>query len=185
MILETIVTTSDAAGRINAAPMGVTLEGERVLLRPFQEAQTWRNLHEVGEGVVNFTDNVLLFARCVVGQAVPPHRAAQRVRGAILEDTCAWKEFVIETRDLKEPRGRFWGRVVAEGRARDFLGFNRGKHAVIEASILATRLFLIGRDRVMEEIARLRPLVDKTGGAQEREAFELLADHVQEWRDAR
>jgi hypothetical protein len=185
MILETIVTTIGAAGQPNAAPMGVTLEGERVLLRPFQEAQTWRNLQEVGEGVVNFTDNVLLFARCATGQVVPPHRPARRVRGVVLEDACFWKEFVALSRDTGEERGRFWGRVVAEGRERDFLGFNRGKHAVIEASILATRVFLLGRDRVLEEIARLRPLVDKTGGPQEREAFDVLAEHVRGWQDAR
>lgn len=185
MILETIVTTSDASGRINAAPMGITLQGDRILLRPFQEAQTWKNLQKAGQGVVNFTDNVLLFARCAVGQVVPPHRPAGRVRGVVLEDACWWREFVIEERDLNEPRGRFWGRVVGEGRQRDFLGFNRGKHAVIEASILATRLFLLGRDRVMEEIARLRPLVDKTGGPQEHEAFDLLIEHVRGWQDAR
>jgi hypothetical protein len=185
VILETIVTTADASGRVNAAPMGITLDGERILLRPFQEAQTWKNLQEAGQGVVNFTDNVLLFARCAIGQGVPPHRPAARVRGAVLEDACSWREFVIEARDLQESRGRFWGRVVAEGRQRDVLGFNRGKHAVIEASILATRVFLLGRDRVMEEIARLRPLVDKTGGPQEREALDLLTEHVRGWQDAR
>ena len=33
MILETIVSTLDAAGRPNFAPMGIAVEGERVLLR--------------------------------------------------------------------------------------------------------------------------------------------------------
>lgn len=184
MILETIVSTTDAAGRPNFAPMGIALEGERILLRPFRDALTWRNLQEVGEGVVNFTDNVLLFARCAVGSPVPPHRAAGKVRGMILADACYWKEFVVETCDLGEDRARFWGRVLAEGHAREFIGFNRGKHAVIEASILATRLHLLGRERVLEEISRLRPLVDKTGGPEEREAFDFLSAYAQEWRHA-
>lgn len=185
MILETIVSTIDAQGRVNFAPMGIALEGDRVLLRPFRTAVTWRNLQELGEGVVNFTDNVLLFARCAVESSLPPHRDALTVRGKVLEDACSWKEFVVESQDLGEERGRFWGRVVSEGRARDFIGFNRARHAVIEATILATRLHLLGRDRVVEEMSRLRPLVDKTGGAAEREAFEYLVDHARRWDDGR
>lgn len=184
MILETIVSTLDAAGRPNFAPMGITIEGERTILRPFRESRTWRNLQEVGEGVVNVTDDVLLFARCALGSPVPPHRPAAKVRGLVLADVCHWREFVVEERDLSEERARFLGRIVAQGRQRDFAGFNRGKHAVIEATILATRLHLLGREAVASEIDRLRPLVDKTGGPQEREAFALVSDHVRGWRDA-
>ena len=185
MILETIVSTVDARGRVNFAPMGVVLEGESVLLRPFRTAVTWTNLAEVGEGVVNFTDSVLLFARCAVESCLPPHRSARKVRGHVLEDVCSWKEFVVESKDLSEERGRFFGRVVHEERARDFTGFNRARHAVIEATILATRLHLLGRDRVLEEMSRLRPLIDKTAGPGEREAFEYLAEHARRWEHAR
>jgi len=185
VILETIVSTVDARGRANFAPMGIALEGERVLLRPFRTAVTWTNLQEVGEGVVNFTDSVLLFARCAVESCLPPHREARMVRGVVLEDACSWREFVVESKDLSEERGRFWARVVCEGRAREFIGFNRARHAVIEATILATRLHLLGRDRVMEEISRLRPLVDKTAGPAEREAFEFLTEYARRWDDAR
>src|SRR6266571_5319530 len=156
MILETIVSTVDGDGRVNFAPMGITLEGERVLLRPFREAQTWKNLQAVGEGVVNITDDVLVFARCALDSFVPPHRPARSVRGFILEDVCSWKEFRVAESDLREERGRFFARVVAEGRARDFLGFNA----------------------ILKELARLKPLVEKTGGPQEREAFDFLASRI-------
>ena len=184
MILETIVSTVDSEGRPNFAPMGIELEGPSILLRPFKTAITWKNLQEVPEGVVHFTDNVLVFARCAVSTYLPTHRDADRVRAKVLEDTCHWKEFVVESQDLSEDRGRFRGRIVAEGRVRDFVGFNRAKHAVIEGTILATRLHLLGRDRVMEEISRLRPLVDKTAGPEEREAFDRLVDYVRGWHDA-
>lgn len=181
-ILETIVTTADAAGRLNFAPMGIILEEDRVLLRPFRGAVTWDNLRATGEGVVNATDDVLVFARCAVSDHVPPHRPAARVRGAILDDACQWKEFVIESADLSEERARFLGRVVASGRGRGFEGLNRARHAVIEATILATRLPWIGRDRVLEEIDRLRPLVQKTAGPREEEAFHFIVAHVEAWR---
>ncbi len=184
MILETIVSTVDRSGQPNFAPMGITLEGERVLLRPFREARTWSNLQEVGEGVVNFTDNVLLFARCAVDSWVPPHRPAAKVRGFILEDVCHWREFRVESADLSKERGRFWARIASEGRSRDFLGFNRARHAVIEATILATRVHLLGREAVLQEIARLKPLVSKTGGPEEAEAFQLVLDRVGGGTDA-
>jgi hypothetical protein len=182
-ILETIVSTVDERGRVNFAPMGISLDGQRVLLRPFRDARTWANLQQVGEGVVNITDDVLVFARCALTSEIPPHRPAREVRGWVLEDVCSWKEFVIESKDVTEERGRFWGRIVASGRGREFSGLNRAKHAVIEATILASRLFLLGREKVLDEIQKLRPLVDKTGGDPEREAFAFLVERICEGRD--
>ncbi len=69
-------------------------------------------------------------------------------------------------------------RVVHRGRLHDFLGFNRGKHAVLEGAILATRVHLIDRQQILDDFARLRVIVQKTGGPNEHEAFELLERHV-------
>jgi hypothetical protein len=178
MILETIVTTLDAAGRPNAAPMGIRLEDGMVVLSPFRTAATCRNLEAVGEGVVHFTDNVLLFARCALTSTVPPHRPAARVRGIVLEDACHWREFSVVSAGTGGERASFRARVVAEGRNRDLLAYNRAQHAVVEASILATRLHLLDPEAVRDELARLRPLVEKTGGPREREAFALVESMV-------
>src|SRR5258708_4859695 len=64
--------------------------------------------------------------------------------------------------------------VVHFGRLRDFFGFNRGKHAVLEGAILATRVHLIDRQKLVDEFARLRVIVQKTAGPREHEAFALL-----------
>jgi len=183
MILETIVSTVDREGRPNFAPMGIDLDDGAVLLRPFRGAVTRDNLEAVGEGGVNFTDNVLLFARCAVSRYLPPHRGGEVVRAGVLEDACLWKEFVVTSKDLAGDRARIVGKIVHEGRARDFLGFSRARHAVIEATILATRLHLTGREVVLLEIARLQPLVDKTGGPEEREAFDFIRGYVGAWRE--
>jgi hypothetical protein len=71
-------------------------------------------------------------------------------------------------------------RVVGHGRVRDFLGFNRAKHAVLEAAILATRIHLVPADELSGEVSRLERIVEKTGGRQETLAFALLLDHVQQ-----
>jgi hypothetical protein len=111
---------------------------------------------------------------------VPPHRPAAAVRGVVLEEACHWKEFEVTSSDLTQDRGRFEARVVTSGRRRDLLGFNRAQHAVVEATILATRLHLLDRDAIRAEIDRLRPLVDKTGGSREHEAFAFVAAVVED-----
>jgi hypothetical protein len=181
IILETLVATIDAAGRPNVAPMGITPEGDRLVLRPFAGGATWRNLQDVGEGVAHFDDDVLTFARCALTPFVPPHRPATRVRAVILENACHWREFVVESSDRSQDRARFVARVVATGRCRDFAGLSRARHAVLEATILATRLHLTGKEPVLAEIARLRPLVEKTGGPIEHEAFAFVAARVAAW----
>ena len=44
MIVEGIVTSRDAAGQVNFAPMGVEWGEERLVLKPFLETTTFRNL---------------------------------------------------------------------------------------------------------------------------------------------
>ena len=68
--------------------------------------------------------------------------------------------------------------LVGSGELRPFLGFNRAKHAVLEAAILATRVGILPDDEIRREMERLAVPVEKTAGAEEREAFELLRDYI-------
>jgi len=68
--------------------------------------------------------------------------------------------------------------VVHRGVNREFMGFNRAKHAVLEAAILATRTHLLPADQIRDEYARLQIIVEKTAGPREREAMALLTDYV-------
>ena len=69
-------------------------------------------------------------------------------------------------------------RRVADGRIRDFLGFNRARHAVVEAAILATRTRILPRAEILADLGRLAVLVAKTGGPVEEKAFRLLHEYV-------
>jgi hypothetical protein len=68
--------------------------------------------------------------------------------------------------------------VAHRGFAREFLGFNRARNAVLETAILATRTRLLPREEILSQLRVLRVVVDKTAGAAEREAMELLEAHV-------
>ena len=67
---------------------------------------------------------------------------------------------------------------------REFLGFNRARHAVLEAAILATRTHLLPADQLRTEFARLQVIVDKTAGPRELEAMALLSEYVRTAREA-
>jgi uncharacterized protein len=189
MILEGIVTTHDSAGAINIAPMGpIVDEGfAKLRLRPFKTSQTYANLKRDPVGVFHVVDDVLLLARAAVGQLTetPPTFPAVKVPGVVIADCCRWYEFEICESDDSRDRAELLAQVVHCGRVRDFFGFNRAKHAVLEAAILATRVHLIAREDILAEFNRLKPAVSKTGGPAELEAFALLERYVGDARDAR
>jgi hypothetical protein len=182
MILEGIITTVSQAGDINIAPMGPRVDAEmrRFVLRPFNTSQTYRNLKEIGEGVVHVTDDVLLLARTALGvlDPLPPLVPARKVRGWVLRDACRFYEFRVLTIDERDERVSIDVEVVHHERLRDFFGFNRAKHAVVEAAILATRVHLLPMAEIEAEYKKLAVIVQKTGGEQEKEAFEFLRTSV-------
>lgn len=184
MILEGVVTTVSPEGVVNVAPMGPRVGPgmTRLLLRPFTTSQTYRNLRARGEGVFHVTDDVLLIARAAVGEVRPPLVPATAVRGFLLADACRFYEFRVASLDDRQDRTVIDAEVVASGTRREFFGFNRAKHAVIEAAILATRVHLPGQPDPGPELDRLAVLVDKTGGPQEREAFDFLRNRIETLR---
>ena len=182
MILEGLVTTTSDDGGMHVAPMGprISPEWNHFVLRPFPTSQTFRNLKARPEGVLHVTDDVLLLAQAAVGQApTQPWVAAERVSGFVLTGACRYYEFVVRSMDESQERVRIDVDVVHRGTLREFFGLNRGKHAVVEAAILATRLHLLPPSDVLAEYQKLRVLVEKTGGPAEHAAMEYLHAYVE------
>ncbi|HEY2839184.1 MAG TPA: DUF447 domain-containing protein [Pirellulales bacterium] len=184
MILEGIVTTINADGTVNISPMGPIVDDAltRLELRPFQTSTTFQNLRRARQGVFHVSDDVELLARAAVGRLETPPRMVRSVRvdGWILADACRFYAFEVRELDESDERARLVAEVVDSGRARDFFGFNRAKHAVVEAAILATRVHFLPRDEIMADFARWNVLVEKTGGPQERRAFDFLEAYVRD-----
>ncbi|MCS7022274.1 MAG: DUF447 family protein [Gemmataceae bacterium] len=177
------MTTLDAAGHPHLAPMGPVWDRsqpQRLILRPFPTANTGRNLLRHPEGVFHVTDDALLLAQAAIGRAVPfpPVRSASQIRGVVLEDCCRYYEFVVERIETTGERLWLEARIVHQGWVRDFIGFHRARHAIVEAAILATRLHLLPWEEVAAEYRKLRVIVDKTGDEPERQAMALLEQHL-------
>jgi uncharacterized protein len=177
-ILETVVTTINPDGSVNCAAMGVEWGEQQIVIKPFRGTRTLRNLRATEVAVVNLTDDMLLFSEAALGDPHPPTRPAAGVEGAVLDDACSWREVRVEGIDDSGPRARVDTVVVGSGSGREFLGLNRARHAVLEASILASRVRLLPAEHIWAELNRLQGLVDKTAGPLEREAMAYVTRHV-------
>lgn len=182
MIIEGIVTSLDATGRLNVAPMGPIVHGDfqHLTLRPFQPSTTFNNLMATRCGVFHVTDDVLLIARIISGTLTESvaTEPAVTVPGQTLRDCCRAFEFTIHSVDDSEPRSRMEATVVHCQERRPFSGFNRARHAVLEAAILATRLHLLPAQQVRLHLELLEPAVQKTAGEPELQAWQLLHDYI-------
>jgi hypothetical protein len=178
MIVESIVTSMDTSGNINFAPMGVEWGEETIVLKPFLETATFRNVRATRVAVVNLTDDAMLFAQGAVTSPQFPSVPAVVVGGAVLEAACSWRELEVVSIDDTPPRSRIETRVAHRGVRREFIGFNRARNAILEAAILATRTHLLPAEEIRQEYARLQIVVDKTAGPREREAMAFLTEHV-------
>jgi uncharacterized protein len=183
VILEGIVTTLSADGTVNISPMGPEVDPamQRLVLKPYQTSTTYQNLKRTGQGVFHVTDDVELLAHAAVGACdpLPAMTPAEAVEGRILTAACRWYAFRVQSLDDSADRTKIICGVVASGRLRDFFGFNRAKHAVVEAAILATRTDFLPADEILSQFERLKIMVDKTGGPAEHRAFDFLAAFVQ------
>ncbi|MEZ6132058.1 MAG: DUF447 family protein [Planctomycetaceae bacterium] len=182
MIIEGLLTTVDAAGRLNVAPMGpiVHADFQQLTLRPYRGTTSFRNLMDTRQGVFHVVDSIGVMAAAAIGRLteLPATVPAQHVTGRVLDDCCRWFEFRITDVDTTHERSEMAADVVHTGTRRPFGGFNRARHAVIEMAILATRLHLLPQDDVEVALKFLTPAVEKTGSAEEIAAFEMLRQHV-------
>jgi len=180
VIIETIITTLDTDGAVNIAPMGVEWTGgdDAPVLKPFLETVTYHNVVATRAAVVNLVDDVRVFARAAISNPSYAVLPAAVVPGVVLEVACSWRELRVRSIDSTPPRSRIETEIVHHGFRREFIGFNRARHAVLETAIYATRVHMLARDFLESELARLQVIVDKTAGADEHEAMVMLADYI-------
>jgi hypothetical protein len=178
MIRETIVTTMSPGRQIHIAPLGIIADGDGWIIAPFRPSTTLDNLSTLPYAVVNYTDDVRIFAGCLTGRRDWPTTASERVPVARLECALAHAELAVMEVDPDDQRPRFHCRVVHHASHAPFAGFNRAQAAVVEAAILVSRLAMLPRQKVEAELAYLEIAVTKTAGAAEQEAWGWLMDKV-------
>jgi uncharacterized protein len=184
-IFETIVTVRGDAGRTQITPLGVRYEGDWVVLAPFRPSTTLELLLQSRVAVVNCTDDVRVFAGCIVGRRDWPLVPAARIDGVRLASCLAHEEIeLVEfVDDVQRPRMRC--RSVYRETHAPFRGFNRAQAAVIEAAVLVSRLSILPAGKIESELEYLKIAIDKTAGEAELQAWSWLMEAMAVHRSGR
>jgi hypothetical protein len=182
LIVETIVTTTNAAGEVHIAPLGLIADDDRWVVAPFRPSRTLDNLLEVPFAVASHTDDVRVFAGCLTGRKSWPTRPAETVNGVVLEDAVSHWELAVEDVREDDLRPRFLCKVVHAASHRPWAGYNRAQAAVLECAVLVSRLKMLPPEKVEAELKYLEIAISKTAGPREEEAWGWLMERIAAWR---
>ena len=182
MIYEVLVTTVDQQDNVHIAPMGIRYEDGFTVIAPFKPSQTLINIETTGAAVVNVTDDVRVYAGCITGRNDWATYPASLVKGCVLDCAMSHSELkVVKTAD-DVLRPRIYMIEVNHSVTRSFRGFNRAQAAVLEASILVSRLHMLPVEKIDTEMQYLSIAIEKTAGPKEKEAWHWLVDAISEHR---
>ena len=178
MIFETIICTVDIENNSHITPLGVHFEDKNIIISPYKPSTTLNNILATKFAVMNMTDDVRVFAGALTGHTswsllpVKDH-AGYRLADCLVHTVLQ----LIAVRD-DETRPQLVMQAVCSENHQSFQGFNRAQAAVVELSILASRLDRLPKDKVMTERAYLQIAIDKTAGGRELEAWAWLVDKI-------
>ena len=174
MIQETIVTTQNSSGVAHIAPMGIHINGDEIIILPFRPSATLNNLLENKTAVLNYCDDVRVFAGCLTGRRDWPLNAAEKINGQVLKCALAHTEVELVRIEDDPTRPKLSCKAVHTVNHTPFKGFNRAQYSVLEAAILISRLSMLPLAKIEAEIDYLRIGFEKTAGDRELEAWGWL-----------
>jgi hypothetical protein len=180
MIQEVIVTCRSSEGENQIAPMGVVWQQSEVVIAPFKPSRTLNNILSNECAVINYCDDVRVFAGCLTGRYGWPLVAADRVAAPRLANALAHTEVQLLRVEEDEIRPRLICQPVHQATHGPFQGFNRAQAAVLELAILVSRLGRLPEEKIHQEIDYLTIAIEKTAGEREKEAWEWLMVRVTE-----
>lgn len=181
-IVETIVTTANAAGETHIAPLGLIEEGARWIIAPFKPSRTLDNLIANPFAVASHTDDVRVFAGCITGRKTWPLVPSVQINVPRLDGALSHWELAVETKSEDPQRPRFSCRLLRAVNHAPWAGFNRAQAAVLELAVLSTRLGMLPREKVESELKYLEIAIEKTAGPRELEAWGWLMERIEGWR---
>jgi hypothetical protein len=182
MIHETIVTTQSPMGLTHLAPMGIHHCVEGYLIMPYRPSTTLDNLLETHHAVINYCDDVRIFAGCMTGRHDWPLCPAEKIPGMYVADTLAHIELELAHFENDAVRPKLYCRAVHTISHAPFQGFNRAQFSVLEAAILVSRLEVLPWNKIESELAYLRIGLEKTAGERELQAWNWLMERVDSYK---
>ncbi len=171
-ITEAIVTTVSKSGIPNAAPMGIVRRGARYFIRMYSDTATFRNAADTGYLVANFTADARIYVLSAFRDLSPEFfQFEEGMVSPRLKEAAGWAYFKCQANDVVtlEPIN------VKIAKCSQPV-FNRGFAAVIEATIVGTRLRFYKGDEGVNKIREYEALVKKCGSPTDIEAMKILKE---------
>lgn len=173
-ISEVIATTRSDSGIPNAAPIGIIWNRDRLYVQLFSGSHTRQNAARTGKIVANITHDLMMYVECTFEDPGP--EAFEYPGGMdypVLKRVSAWILF-----ECNQSKGNMFELTPIRGVIHDkpMLCINRGKNAVIEALVHATRYRLNGDAQYLDLIEHYDRIVQRCGGDREKEAIARLKE---------
>jgi hypothetical protein len=181
MIFETIISSVNSQGEAHIAPFGIQIQAGLVLISPYKPSVTLENILATQHAVLNLTDDVRVFAGAITRRQAWSLLPAEKIIGHRLADTLVHQELRLVKVVDDASRPQLFLEVLHEVQHQPFKGFNRAQAAVVELAVLASRLHLLTKDKVLSEIDYLQIAIDKTAGDRELQAWRWLTEKVENY----
>ncbi len=178
MIFETIISTLDLAGKPHVTPFGVRYEHGLVMIAPFKPSTTLENILATKVATMNLTDDVRVFAGAITKNQTLDLTPTIKIQGVRLAQTLAHKELSLVKVQDDPLRPQLFFEVKYQAQHAAFEGFNRAQAAVIELAVLASRLHMLPKEKVINEVQYLKIAIDKTAGERELAAWGWLMEKI-------
>lgn len=174
MIQEVIITTQNSAGIAHIAPMGIHVNADELIILPFRPSTTLENMLDSKTAVINYCDDVRIFAGCITGRRHWPLQAAEKIAGQVLQNVLAHTEVKLLHVEEDPVRPKLFCQTLHSVNHAPFKGFNRAQYSVLEAAILVSRLDRLPLEKIQRELDYLTIGIEKTAGPRELEAWGWL-----------
>ena len=92
----------------------------------------------------------------------------------MLDLSCRYYALSIDQWDVSAPRAIAECSLIHQNEIRPFWGWNRARHSILELAILASRVHMLDRSVIDDELNRHKIIIEKTAGTREMAAWELL-----------
>ena len=169
MIQETIVTTQGPDGKTHIAPMGIHVAGDEFIILPFKPSTTLDNILKTKTAIINYSDDVRVFAGCLTGRYDWALKKAKKIDGYYLADTLAHCEVALTHVNDDPVRPKLFCKAVHQANHSAFKGYNRAQFSVLEAAILLSRVSRLSPAKINAELDYLHIGFNKTAGPRERD----------------
>ena len=182
-VRETIVTTKNIDNTIKISPLGIYIDENILRIKPFKPSISLDNILRNKSGVINYVDDVRVFASCIVKNDIKIELTkVDKIDCSRIKSAVSHTEFIIDHVKDDNLRPTIICKPVNEEIHRMYYGLNRAKSAVLELCILASRLGIIDDEKIKNEIKYLNIAIKKTAGRNELEAWKWLNDYINTYR---